>query len=152
MLEQVDTSQRPTVFAFRCLLFWGGGSCFGPTDIRTFVTLWNRHATDAERGKSSWLLTIDIMFQYSFISSCLLSFRQKMAITQKITPGHGSANGRWSKSRAWSWRQCLVLVTRASKIWATHATSARWCRSSSASLTFRGCEYTVIRANSSFLF
>lgn len=133
-------------FGFRCLLIWGGGSCVGPSHIRTLVTLRNRHATDAEKSKLSCLWTkqtnTNIWSFHSFTPSSLHRLRQRMVTTQTITPGRGSVNGRWSRSRAWSWRLCLVLVTRASKTWATLVTSAQWYRSSSASQTFRGCEYT----------
>lgn len=77
-------------------------------------------------------------------------FRQKMGTTQTITPGRGSVNGRWSRSPVWSWRRCLVLVSRASRIWATTATWAQYCKSSSASQTSRGCEYWMMYFKSFF--
>lgn len=130
-------------FGFRYLFFWGGGGCVGPPHIRSLIPLWNRHAADAEKSKTSlWWGGIFRFAVRLTVSHKTLSHpgRQRTDITGKITPGHGSASGRWSRSRGWSWRLCLVLVTRASKIWATLATSARWCRSSSASQTSRGCE------------
>lgn len=42
-------------FGFRYLFFWGRGGCVGPPHIRSLVTLWNRHAADAEKSKTSLL-------------------------------------------------------------------------------------------------
>lgn len=132
-------------FGFRYLFFWGGGGRVGPPHIWSLIPLWNRHAADAEKSKTSLLFEQIFRFGVRLIVShqtLSRSGRQRMDTTEKITPGHGWASGKWSRSQEWSWRPCLVLGTQASKIWATLATSAQWCRSSLASQTSRGCEYT----------
>lgn len=52
------TVQTNWIFDFRCLFIWGGRSSVGPPHIRALVTLWNRHATDAEKSELVCTLTV----------------------------------------------------------------------------------------------
>lgn len=136
-------------FHFRRLLLWGGRSCLGSSYFRTLIALWYWHAADAKQG--TFLLSNAHKWQRSLSargvwwSGSFCCRRRKTVTTQTTTAGRESASGKWSRSRAWNWKQCLVLVTRASKTLETHATSAQWCRCSSVSQTSRECEYTVER-------